>query len=308
MSTIYPSRGELQPRLITNVLLAYESAGDAWLDRLADILREAASRWGLELQPAFPGLSFNYVAPATLQDGTSAVLKAGVPHPDRPAEIVALQVYNGDGMPRVYEADIDLGLVVIERYEPGSMLVEVADDDEATRIAASIVRRGWRPAPDDPRLDRVSRWFDGLGELRKRFDGGPGPFSEFAVAQAERLLGELTESTAAPMLIHGDFHHYNILRRGDEWAAIDPKGVIGDPSFDFAMLLMNPLNFRDWPDWESRLVRRVNILEAEGFDRPRIVGWLRAFSVLSNWWSVVGDDPTLPARLAFVERIAGMDL
>ncbi len=40
---------------------------------------------------------------------------------------------------------------------------------------------------------------------------------------------------------HGDLHHHNILRRGDGWAAIDPKPAVGEPEYDVAPLLWNPI-------------------------------------------------------------------
>jgi len=42
------------------------------------------------------------------------------------------------------------------------------------------------------------------------------------------------------MLLHGDFHHDNILLGKDgEYIIIDPKGVIGDPVFDIARFILN---------------------------------------------------------------------
>lgn len=49
---------------------------------------------------------------------------------------------------RLLEADPDLGALIAERLDPGTMLVEVAesDDDAATTIAAGILRKLWQPA------------------------------------------------------------------------------------------------------------------------------------------------------------------
>jgi hypothetical protein len=41
-------------------------ATEAWLARLPYLLSETASRWGLELGTALPGLSYNYVCSVTL--------------------------------------------------------------------------------------------------------------------------------------------------------------------------------------------------------------------------------------------------
>jgi streptomycin 6-kinase len=41
--------------------------------------------------------------------------------------------------------------------------------------------------------------------------------------------------------LHGDIQHGNILDFGSRgWLAIDPKGLIGERSFDYANLFCNP--------------------------------------------------------------------
>ena len=42
-------------------------------------------------------------------------------------------------------------------------------------------------------------------------------------------------------LVHGDFHHHNLLRHGDRWLVIDPKPMVGEPEFDVPPLLWNPI-------------------------------------------------------------------
>ena len=42
-------------------------------------------------------------------------------------------------------------------------------------------------------------------------------------------------------LVHGDFHHHNLLSHGDGWLAIDPKPMVGEPEFDVPTFLWNPI-------------------------------------------------------------------
>ena len=37
-------------------------------------------------------------------------------------------------------------------------------------------------------------------------------------------------------LVHGDFHHHNILRAGDRYLAIDTKAMLGEPEYDIAVV------------------------------------------------------------------------
>ena len=131
------------------------------------------------------------------------------------------------------------------------------------------------------------QWAQGLCRLRDRFEGGPGPFPAPLVDAAEGLFTELLASMAAPVLLHGDLHHANILAAERRpWLALDPKGVIGEAAYEVGAWLRNP-----WPGLLAEphpgriLARRVDQCADElGFDRARLVGWGLAQAVLSAWW------------------------
>ena len=69
--------------------------GRQWLADLPALVEACAQRWSLAVAAPFPGLSYNYAAPALCADGREAVLKLGVPHPELTSEIAALRHYNG---------------------------------------------------------------------------------------------------------------------------------------------------------------------------------------------------------------------
>jgi streptomycin 6-kinase len=87
---------------------------------------------------------------------------------------------------------------------------------------------------------QLSDWFDGLKKLRSRFNGGTGPFNEKLVARVERSVKEFFVENHRPVLMHGDFHHFNILSSERGWLIIDPKGVIGPACYEVGPLLINP--------------------------------------------------------------------
>ena len=87
------------------------------------------------------------------------------------------------------------------------------------------------------------------------------------------------------MLLHGDFHHYNILSATRaEWLAIDPKGMTGDRGYDVGPFVENP---RPSDGWSPQLLhRRLDILAEElEYDRARLRDWAIAYAVLSACWS-----------------------
>jgi streptomycin 6-kinase len=72
-------------------------------------------------------------------------------------------------------------------------------------------------------------------------------------------------------LVHGDFHHHNILRHGDQFVAIDPKPYLADREYDLPSFLWNPLDNR--MDDREQTERRIAAFVAAGLDDFRIRAW-----------------------------------
>ncbi|HKZ69989.1 MAG TPA: aminoglycoside phosphotransferase family protein [Anaerolineales bacterium] len=266
----------------------FNDRGREWLDNLPTIIADGERRWNLTALPPFD-LTYNYVAPAVRADGTEVVLKLGVPDGALTDEMTALRLWDGHGIVQLLDCDPDRGIMLLERLTPGRPLITIEDDEEATRIFASVARQLWRPAPAVHNFDTPGSWAEGMKRLRKRFDGGTGPLQKNLVETAESLYAELLDSQSEPALIHGDLHHWNILSAGREpWLALDPKGIVGEPCYEVGAWLRNPVGaFFARPDLPRVFDRRVAILAEElGFDRQRIVGWGVAQAVLSAWWSI----------------------
>jgi streptomycin 6-kinase len=285
--------------------------GVAWIDRLPGILGECARRWRLTIEPPFPNLTYHYVAPARLDDGTPVVLKACSPTGEFVQETTALRIFDGRGMTRLLAMDVEVEVMLLERLEPGVTLRTVTDDEAAMRSAAAVMRQIWRPAPHDHPFPTVADWHKGFARLRQHYAGGTGPFPPALVAEAETRYAELMVSAAPSVVLHGDLHQDNILAaQRMPWLGIDPKGVIGEPAYEVGALLRN-----FFPDlWQTEnpgevLARRVDVLAEElGFDRERIRGWGIYQAVLSAWWNVEdegqGDQNMLPGSAGDVLHCA----
>ncbi len=275
---------------VRNIRVSYPQQADAWLASLPDLLEEAARRW--DLVPGEPFLlSYNYVCAATRVDGTPAVLKIGVSNPELTSEINTLKVYAGQGACRIYEGDPERGMLLLERLFPGTMLATMEDDDEATRIAARVMRQTHRPVPEQDGFLSLKAWFDKLEDVRTLFHGGTGPFPEKSFSLAEGLIKELFAEARPPVLLHGDFHHYNILSSERGWLIIDPKGVAGPAEYEVGPLLFNPYHYTlTEAEAIRRTQRRIAILaEIVGFEPERMRAWAICHSVLSSYWDMQDD-------------------
>lgn len=95
-------------------------------------------------------------------------------------------------------------------------------------------------------------------------------------------------SAARPTALHGDLHHFNVLRaERAAWLAIDPEGLAGDPCFDACQFLRNPVRV---PASVNR--RRLDIFCAElGLDRARVRAWCFVHALLDACWAFEDGDP-----------------
>lgn len=282
-----------------------------WVAQLPALVERLAERWSLTLGPHFPGLSYNYVAPATRADGTACVFKVSRHIDETRNEIEALRLWEGRGAARLLGAEPDMGGLLLERLEPGTMLVEVAerDDDEATRIAADLLRQLWRPAPAGHALRSLRSWFDGFDRNRAALRRGERGIPAALFKHADALLEELVASTPEDLILHGDHHHFNILRSvrpedsERQWRVIDPKGLAGDAGFDICQFLFNPGD-----EIPSVIARRVDIFTAElSLDRARTRQWCFEWAMLQACWDFEdGDDDGVTDNVARADLLLGI--
>lgn len=317
---------DLPSEFTSNIRNVFQERGDTFLTALPALIAEAAAKWGLtNVEPA-PTLSYNFVAFAK-RGAQDVVLKMGVPNRELLSEREALRLFNGNGACQLLDYDEEKYWLLLERLNPGLMLATLNDDEEATHIAAEVMKKIWRPLSqislhddegdpsqglrmtDTTKFIQLSDWFGGLKELRQKFEGGTGPLDERIVARVEELVRELFAENHQPVLMHGDFHHYNVLSSERGWLIIDPKGVIGPAGYEVGPLLMNP-----WGELESGInyrqitKRRIDILhEHLGFERRRIHAWGLAHAVLSTWWSIE-DNTGWEYSAAFAKMMADLDV
>jgi streptomycin 6-kinase len=319
----------LPPEFVSNIRNVFKNRGDVFLAALPDLITQASAKWGLTNVEPVPTLSYNFVAFADRGE-KSVVLKMGVPNRELLSEIEALRLFNGEGACQLIDVDEQHYWMLLERLTPGEMLVNLKDDEEATRIAAEVMKEIWKPLDDvrdpprhlhsgrvSPALritDRtkfipLSDWFDGLKRWRPMFDGGTGPLSEKIVQRVERWVSAAFAENHHPVLMHGDFHHYNVLSSERGWLVIDPKGVMGPASYEVGPFLMNPWGeLLSGTDYRQITKRRIDILhEHLGFERERILEWGLAHAVLSAWW---GNEDHINDEysIGFAEMIAELDI
>jgi streptomycin 6-kinase len=217
-----------------------------------------------------------FVAEATLEDGTLAVLKLLIDRPSNDAvnEITVLRLTGGRGCVQMLRSDADRGAILLERL--GRPLKELGlPIEERHEIMCAAVQDVWRPAPDCalPSGADKGRWL--VDFISTTWEELGHPCSEQAVEYAldcarRRIVAHDDERA---VLVHGDVHQWNTLKANGNFKLVDPDGLLAEAEYDMGVLM------REDP---------TELFEGDPRDRAR---WLAARTNLDSeaiWeWGVV---------------------
>lgn len=278
--------------------------GRVWAETLQSRIARCEIRFDLsEIQVMSLGPS---VVALARRSGSPCVLKLLYPASDnlilREPEMLRL------GLPhfvRLIDVDDGLGAFVITRIVPGHTLIEVArnSDDGASEIAGSVLHdvlaHNIRSLPSLPTIEET--WTSDIRFARatERIVAAIGHETLLA---AGSVLGELVASGREIRPLHGDLHHFNFLKDHDDWAIIDPKGVIGDPCLEPAAFIRNPIDdCREWGLTRQDFHRRIEIVSAcAGLDADRVRRWSWLGAVLSAIWFLQDGLDQSAARVSWI--------
>ncbi|MEK9665178.1 MAG: aminoglycoside phosphotransferase family protein [Candidatus Nanopelagicales bacterium] len=234
------------------------------------------------------------------------VVKTGEPA-DRAREAAALRAF-GPAAADVVAYDEALALLVVERMILGDDIRPLAraDDDAATREIGLLIARlhtDQHVAEDLPALARNGAAFAHPADPRLPADDEQA---------ARSVFDDLIAAEVEAVVLHGDLHHMNVLRHGEQWRAIDPHGWVGDPTFEAAAMLANPRNMlesgdargMDGSDLAARVRRRTRIVaEVTGYDVERIEAWAFVGCVIAELWMIESHDLIHGAPLAVAQEL-----
>ncbi len=252
-------------------------------------LSDYLSEWALS-SPQLLAQTMTSQIYTVVHEGETAVLKLlASAEVDEQRGALALRYFDGHGAVRLLRSDEGAQLM---EYAPGAALVTLVEegkDEEATRILAGVIKQ-LHSVPQDTPTDgmvRLERWFAALFAKAEddRLTGVESIYGRAAVVAA-RLLADPQDVR----VLHGDIHHYNIKQSARGWLAFDPKGLVGERTYDCANALCNPV-MPELVHNESRLLKNANMLaEALALDPERVLAFTYAYACLNaSWWVQMND-------------------
>jgi streptomycin 6-kinase len=221
---------------------------------------------------------------AVRHNGVPAMLKIAREEEERRGGAL-MAWWNGDGAAKVLARHGE-ALLLERATGPRSLAAMVTDgqDEEASRILCGVAARLHAPRRGSPPdLMPLTRWFEALAPAA-RTQGG-------LLAQADSVAQALLADPRDVVMLHGDIHHGNVLDgRERGWLAIDPKGLLGERTFDFVNILRNPdATVALAP---GRFDRQAEVLAAAAsLERRRLLDWTLAFAGLSAAWHLADGTP-----------------
>ncbi|MEV0535299.1 aminoglycoside phosphotransferase family protein [Kitasatospora sp. NPDC050463] len=254
-----------------------DEEGRRWLAELPDRVEALLTRWDLTLERvADPGGSLSLVAYVHRDDLSPAVLKTGLVTPETDREHAALARWAGRGAVLLLDSDPAEGSLLLERLH-GEIPLRSLAEPKAMLEATSLLHRLWVEPPGDHRFATLADRAAAIAADLRRRAALPGAGEAAAlVTEAQESAEGLLASTDEAILLHGDFHHGNVLAADRApWLAIDPRPLVGERAYDVARLALDRADtLVGSPGVPAAVRRRLHQLaDALEVDRERLRGW-----------------------------------
>jgi len=285
----------------STVVTTWPKKGSEWLKRLPSIISALEQLWNIRVQEPLKSLSYNFLAHAVMSNGDPVVIKVGCSEIGRIREATALETFTPCKTVAVLEKSEHFNAFLMERVFPGTPLLDLQQKNDAAAVehAAGCIRDLVTPVPNQHKFQSLTDWASILTSQSPK-NVIPGDF----IRDAFRMYKTLQSSQQRTCLIHGDLHFENILfDQNKGWIAIDPKGIIADPSYNAARILRNPYNdLTEARNLKNILQRRVtilsNVLEESAY---RIAGWGYVDAIIgASWHCNSGTSPKVPLKYAAI--------
>jgi streptomycin 6-kinase len=248
-------------------------------------LNDYLAAWNLSTPQILKQTMTSHIYTVTHESETVILKLLSSSEMDEQRGALALRYFDGNGAVRLLRYDDGAQLMEYAAGDELVTLVERGEDENATRIIARVIRQLHSVPQDAPYngMLMLDRWFGAL--LKKAAaDKQVGIESIYvrSASLAERLLADQREIR----VLHGDLQHYNIRNTPRGWLAFDPKGVVGERTYDCANTLCNPV-MPELVHNETRLLNNAAILaDTLALELGRVLAFTYIYACLNaSWWS-----------------------
>jgi streptomycin 6-kinase len=164
------------------------------------------------------------------------------------SEIRVLRLFNGRGYCCVYEFSFNDKVCLLERILPGDTLYNFNEISQSERINffCDLYEKLYMPAVEITDLSIVPSYLTCLEESEAETARREDCQDIIRhIKKAKEIILSVNSVYSRKSLIHGDFHHRNILKnQSGGYTAIDPKGLADDPIFDVSKFILYEFGYQ----------------------------------------------------------------
>ena len=239
------------------------------------------------------------------------MLKVVEPTDDEAHSAAALEFFRGHGAVKVLAQDRNA--LLLERIISADdcaleRMVLAGRDDEATRIICEVVGKLHSASEERAAPPTAIPFRQRSLSLRSVLEKNQLRPKDRPIFQlADDVFEELAQQPASrEIFLHGDIHHFNILKSPDRgWLAIDPKGILGPRIYDYANTLCNPYGHERIVADTNRMERQAAIIsEIANLDKKLLFQFTFLHAMIASAWSI--KEPDLPYWLACAKTAANL--
>ncbi|MCE0722005.1 MULTISPECIES: aminoglycoside phosphotransferase family protein [Legionella] len=287
-------------KLKQNITNIYGEKGEKWIANLPATVASLTDYWNLSQVIPVPNMTFNYVAKAILNLNQPVVLKISCDKKSSVNEKQALKNLDARGSIKLIDYNSTYNALLLQQAIPGITLKSLYPtqiDYVMDCYVSTIQKLHNKHLPKKQNYPHIADWLKALDTPTSKQI--PAPVLNRAIGLRNQLLSSLK----SPIFLHGDLHHDNILKHGNEWLAIDPKGVVGEAEFEIAAF-----DFMYIPELATAVnvkkifAERIDLLaKKSNLDAQRIKDWVFVRLVLMAAWLIEDNgDPSWAIKLTLL--------
>lgn len=252
-------------------------------------LQAASKLWGLEHAKFVSETPRAIVYKVHYKGGHAALKIANTQIKTGEEHAAALyHLWNGQGAARLLQAGANLLLLEWMDGPDLTHLPNKGKDTEACEIIAMTAQKLHRFTP--------SKDLSKLGELLSPLLTDTGPDTD--IHRAKELAKAKLADPKEPAVLHGDLHHENIRQSSRGWLAFDPKGVWGDPVYDVARAMLNPIGISEGLATPALMQTRADCYaRAFGVESRTVLEWACIDAAISVIWAEQDGHPSTERRV-----------
>lgn len=237
---------EVSTNYKNNIEMMFGDIGKEWLQTIPDKIEKYVKMFNLKNIKLLNELTYNVLIFGESNEFGPVVLKIEIPFKELTIrESTALKLNAGKSACKCYYSNVDDGVILIERLQPGRTLNTIENLEDRIKIFNEVSEKFNIQVGQDTGLPTYREILDRSINLSTEQEQKFSPVNNL-LKVANSVYNDLHSNNESNYLLHSDLFCDNILETDEGWKAIDPHGFIGEKILDTAIFIQKELEKKDF--------------------------------------------------------------